>query len=61
MKKVEQTIKAIARFEMANLDNKDFVADMENYCIGNGSGYFFGFCRKLQRNYTKKQVKKATT
>ena len=61
MKKIKQTIDALVRFETANIENQEFAKSMEDYCIATKNGYFWGFCRKLQENITKKQVEKIST
>ena len=61
LKKIKVTLNALARFELANLENKEFADGMENYMITSASGYFWGFDRNMQKDFTKNKVEKITT
>lgn len=60
-KKIQATINALIRFEIANLENKDFMKKSDEYIIATNGGYFWGFCRKFKDDFTKNEVEKIST
>lgn len=60
-KKIQATINALIRFEIANLENEDFMKQSDEYVITTNGGYFWGFCRKIKDDFTKNKVEKIST
>lgn len=56
LNRIKQTINALVSFERANLENEEFKNGMEDYCIATKNGYFWGFRRKFQDDFTKSEV-----
>lgn len=61
LKKIQATINALVRFEIANIENDDFQKNSEDYCIATKGGHFWGFSRKMQHDFTKNKVEKIST